>query len=213
LSEWDAFLRLLAATASGALVGFERELHDKPAGFRTNILICVGACLFTLLSILMVGDQFSDRTRVAAQIVTGVGFLGAGAIVQFKGNVLGLTTAATIWVVASIGMAYGAGEVALGTIVTLLVTAVLFGLSYAEQSIATWRTTAKFKLRVQPSLSAADELRQKIEASGVQMRGWMITKFEQGFTVRISISGPRRELEKLQAQLIADPRVLSLRRV
>ena len=91
---WSYVLRLLAAIAAGAVIGFERELHDKPAGFRTNILICLGAALFTVMSVAMVGEAYSDRLRIAAGVVTGVGFLGAGAIVHFKGNVLGLTTAA-----------------------------------------------------------------------------------------------------------------------
>lgn len=105
--------RLLLALALGAAVGLERELSGKPAGLRTNILICVGAALFTELS-LVVAHEFAghgliraDPGRVAAQIVSGIGFIGAGTILVSRGNVLGLTTAATLWVVAAVGMAVG----------------------------------------------------------------------------------------------------------
>ena len=138
-------LRLLAAIVAGAVVGFEREMHDKPAGFRTNILICFGAALFTVMSMHFGEATGADGSRIAAQIVTGVGFLGAGTIIHFQANVLGLTTAATIWAVASVGMAFGAGEYVIGSIATLMTAGVLLGLSYVEEQIASWRLPATFK--------------------------------------------------------------------
>ena len=103
----DVF-NILLATFLGAAIGLERELSGKSAGLRTNLLICLGAAIFTIISKRMVVGEGST-TRVAAQIVTGVGFLGAGALIQDRRGVHGLTTAATIWLVASIGMACGAG--------------------------------------------------------------------------------------------------------
>jgi len=106
----DLVSALLIAVLLGGGVGLQRELRGKSAGLRTNILICVGAALFTQMSqsmALLAGDP----TRIAAQIVTGVGFLGAGAILHSKGHVTGLTSAATIWLVAAIGMAVGAGAI------------------------------------------------------------------------------------------------------
>lgn len=211
--EWEYLLRLVAAIVAGAVIGFERELHDKPAGFRTNILICFGAALFTVMSVDMVAEQFSDQTRIAAQIVTGVGFLGAGTIVHFKGTVLGLTTAATIWAVASLGMAFGAGEYLLGCVGTILTASVLFGLAFAEDLISSWRVTTRFKIKIVPKMEVAESIRKLVDDLGLRVRNWMITKVEQGLTLRISVVGPTDQIEELQAALMADKRVESFRRV
>lgn len=123
----ELMLRLLLAAGLGAAIGIERELRRKPAGLRTNILIAVGAALFTIVSIRMNRDGGS-ADRVAAQIVTGIGFLGAGAIMRSGESVHGMTTAATIWVNAAVGMAAGAGEYTMAAVttgVTLFVLAVL----------------------------------------------------------------------------------------
>ena len=118
---------ILLAVVCGAAIGFERQLKHKPAGLRTNILICLGAAVFTIISERMAGGQDST-TRIAAQIVTGVGFLGAGAVIQDRGGIHGLTTAATIWLVASIGMACGARLYYLAVLSAVLAIVVLFGL-------------------------------------------------------------------------------------
>jgi putative Mg2+ transporter-C (MgtC) family protein len=121
----DLLTRLLLAAALGALIGFERELRRKPAGLRTNILIAVGSALFTMISIQLEGGT---PDRIAAQVVTGIGFLGAGAILRSGENVHGMTTAATIWVNAAIGMGVGAGQyitAMLATLVTLIVLVIL----------------------------------------------------------------------------------------
>jgi putative Mg2+ transporter-C (MgtC) family protein len=213
-AEWEYILRLVLAVAAGSVIGFERELHDKPAGFRTNILICFGAALFTVMSIIMVGEAYSDRTRIAAQVVTGVGFLGAGTIVHFKGNVLGLTTAATIWADASVGIAFGAGEYVLGIAGTILVAAVLFGLAYAEEMISSWRVTTRFKIKLDPSLQSAEQIKDHVRQTGVHIRSWTITHVEDDeMTLRISVTGPVDRLEQLQKELIENERVHSLKRV
>ncbi len=121
-------LSIILAIALGAAIGLEREISGKAAGLRTNILICLGAAVFTIISKQMAGPNTST-TRIAAQIVTGVGFLGAGAIIVDRGGVHGLTTAATIWLVASIGMACGAGFYSLAVISTIFAIAVLIGLA------------------------------------------------------------------------------------
>ncbi len=132
----DLLLRLSLAVVLGGAVGLERELQRKAAGLRTNILICVGAALFTELSIAM-SSASGDPARIAAQIVTGVGFLGAGTIIQARGIVTGLTTAATMWLVAAIGMAVGFGALLEATGATLLVLLVLSVLRPIERVIAT----------------------------------------------------------------------------
>lgn len=103
----DALVRLALAAILAAIVGYERETAGRPAGLRTYILVSVGACLFTLVS--MLGFPGSDPARVAAQIVTGIGFIGAGAIIQAQAGVRGVTTAAGLWAIAAVGMAAAAG--------------------------------------------------------------------------------------------------------
>ena len=123
---FDLARRLLLAAGLGAAIGLEREYRGKAAGLRTNILIALGSALFTAVSMTMAGANGSDR--IAAQVVTGVGFLGGGAILRSGRTVHGMTTAATIWVNAAIGMAAGAGQFAIATattVLTLIVLAVL----------------------------------------------------------------------------------------
>ena len=122
--ELEMVLRLLLAVALGAIIGFQRERSGKPAGLRTHVLICVGAALFTVTSIYGFGAD--DAARVAAGVVAGIGFLGAGAIIRGgEGVVAGLTTAATIWAVAGIGLAAGAGLYLVSSVTTLLILIVL----------------------------------------------------------------------------------------
>jgi putative Mg2+ transporter-C (MgtC) family protein len=127
----DLILRLLLAAGLGAAIGIERELRRKPAGLRTNILIALGSALFTTMSIeLAHGGGTPDR--VASQIVTGVGFLGAGAIMRHGPSVHGMTTAATIWVNAAVGVAVGAGEYAMASVATAITLVVLAALAPLE---------------------------------------------------------------------------------
>ncbi len=120
----EMVLRLLLAAGLGAAIGWQRERANKPAGLRTHILICLGAALFTVTGAF--GFVGGDPGRVAAGIVTGVGFLGAGAILHRQGGiVVGLTTAASIWTVAAIGMAVGAGQVLLALVATVIAMIVL----------------------------------------------------------------------------------------
>lgn len=116
--------RLVLAAVLAGLVGYEREQADKPAGFRTHILVGMGAALFTVVSIYGFG-RASDPARVAAQIVTGIGFLGAGTIFRSEGLVLGLTTAASIWAVAAIGMAVAVGMYTMAAMATAIMLLVL----------------------------------------------------------------------------------------
>lgn len=135
LSDLELIQRLLLAAALGASLGFERELRQKSAGLRTNILIAVGSALFTLMSINMASAPGSDGTRIAAQIVTGIGFLGAGAIMRTGSGVQGLTTAATVWVNAAVGVAVGGGEYHLALLATAVTLTALFVLAPIETFI------------------------------------------------------------------------------
>ena len=135
LSDGELIRRLLLAAVLGGALGFERELRQKSAGLRTNILITIGAALFTLMSYELADAAGADPSRIAAQIVTGIGFLGAGAIIRRDGDVHGLTTAATIWVNAAVGVAVGGGEYHLAFIATGVTLAALLLLQPIEKII------------------------------------------------------------------------------
>ena len=128
----NTIVRLLLASFLGGVIGLEREIKHKPAGLRTNMFICFGCAMFTILSFRF-SANIADKTRIAAQIITGIGFIGAGSIMHSKGAVSGLTTAATMFVVASIGMAVGGGEyltAIFATMVILVALSVLGSLEY-----------------------------------------------------------------------------------
>jgi len=128
-------LRCGTAALCGGLIGIERELRNKPAGFRTNILICLGASIYMSIGLLIPASEGADPTRIAAQVVTGIGFLGAGCIIQSGNDIRGLTSAATIWVVASIGIVAGAGYPVLATIAANIVLMTLVVLRAVEKKL------------------------------------------------------------------------------
>ena len=136
MSDMELCLRMVVAVVCGAVIGAEREWHGKPAGLRTNILISLGASIFTLIAMKIAGQFSSDPARMAAQVVTGIGFLGAGAIIRAEGGVHGLTTAATIWLVAAIGMCCGAGYYFLAGTSTAVTFLVLLGLAPIDSCLA-----------------------------------------------------------------------------
>ncbi|MDQ6421521.1 MgtC/SapB family protein [Paenibacillus sp. LHD-117] len=139
ISEWDIAARLALALIFGGVIGFERESSNHAAGFRTNILVCLGACLLMLLSIYGFADFVEepnvrvDPARLAAAVITGVGFLGAGTILFTGKSITGLTTAASLWVVAAIGLAVGAGFYFASTIVTIMALLTLWGFNKLEK--------------------------------------------------------------------------------
>jgi putative Mg2+ transporter-C (MgtC) family protein len=143
LTDMELARRLILAAVLGATLGLEREIRQKSAGLRTNILIAVGAAVFTLMSIEMAaGTPAADPARIAAQIVTGIGFLGAGAIMRTRVGVQGLTTAATVWVNAAVGVAVGAGQYHLALIATAVTIVVLLVIAPIE-----WAAERRFPRR------------------------------------------------------------------
>lgn len=131
--DWKIYVvRLALSVLIGGLIGIEREFEHKPAGLRTIILVCLGSTIFMLLGIEMGG---SDQARIMAGVITGIGFLGAGAIIRAKGEVYGMTTAATIWLVSGVGLALGAGYYFLATLATLSVLIVLRILGFIERKL------------------------------------------------------------------------------
>ena len=126
-------LRLTLGLVLGAIIGFEREFHRQPAGFRTHSLVALGSALFTIVSGFAFDGPGADPTRIAAQIVSGIGFIGAGTILQYRGHIRGLTTAASLWSVAAVGMAAGAGMWILAIMATVLMLIVLSILDRVER--------------------------------------------------------------------------------
>ena len=152
----ENLIKVGLAVVVGGIVGAEREFRDKAAGFRTLILITVGSTLFTIFSMTM--DEGFTRTRIAANIVTGIGFLGAGAIVREQGRVGGLTTAATIWLTAALGMGIGAGQLTFVLVTTLAILIVLFVFPQLEFWIDGIRESRTY------SIAIATENMKKLEA-------------------------------------------------
>ena len=155
--EWIDALSIVFALVFGATLGVEREISGKPAGIRTNALICVGAAIFSIVSLRMAGDTGDSSTRIVAQIVTGVGFLGAGSIIQDRAGVHGLTTAATIWLAAGIGMACGARFHLLAFISTVITIAILLGLTPISRIVAGKRKTGKMKKHIKEAEESAQQ--------------------------------------------------------
>lgn len=151
-------IRVLSSVLLGFAIGLEREMTNKYAGLRTNILVCLGACLFTVISIYgfpevsVTGDELGtrDTARVAAQVVTGIGFIGGGTVLRHGATVFGLTTAATLWVSASIGMACGAGMYGLAITATVLSILVLVSVRLFEKNvlISSTKNTRRLKMSI-----------------------------------------------------------------
>lgn len=193
----------LLAVLYGGAVGLEREIHGKAAGLRTNILICVGSTLFTQLGItLSTGPNGGDPSRIAAQIVTGVGFLGAGTILQSRGHITGLTSAATIWVVAAIGVALGAGAWLEASGVTVILLGVLGGLGWVEQYVKTRSQVTKLsvELRGEDAIEAVESV---IADTGLQLLETLIESTPDGTRIaHVSVRGPQRLQDRLRLRLL-----------
>lgn len=164
--------RLVVAAALGGAIGAERELNDQAAGLRTHMLLTIGACLFTLISAYGFGGGIgTDPSRLAAQIVTGIGFLGGGAIVRHGLTVKGLTTAASIWATASVGVAVGAGDYVLGVGGAALVVGTLFGLRRVSATLQRWGVSREeYVLATRPGLDV-QRIVEALRGERVDLRG------------------------------------------
>jgi putative Mg2+ transporter-C (MgtC) family protein len=203
----DLLLQLVLATILGGMIGIEREIKGKPAGLRTNVLICIGAATFTHLSVSL---GHGDPGRIAAQVLTGVGFIGAGTIMHTRGAVTGLTSAATIWVVSAIGMALGMGLYyeAVGT--TALVMAVLLGLSRAEVALGRFSGSSRFTIHAKPEPSPVEELRTLVVRSGLDVMRCDVRRENVDLVVEMEVRGPRRRHEEALNAIVHHPGVRSI---
>ncbi|HSG27238.1 MAG TPA: MgtC/SapB family protein [Candidatus Krumholzibacterium sp.] len=162
-------MRLLTALLIGGLVGLEREFHGKPAGLRTNILMCVGSCLVMIISLEVARNSpsVSDPGRIAAQVVTGVGFLCAGTIMRSRFTVSGLTTAATIWVLSALGLAIGAGYLMVALVGAFLITLTLIGIRYVEAALGRHHSTHLIKVAMDPREGIVARVMESVSSLGI----------------------------------------------
>ena len=201
---WDEVtIRLVLAALLGGAIGLERELREREAGLRTHLLVSVGAAVFTLVSAYGFADfRYGlqtgitlDPTRIAAQIVTGIGFLGAGAIIRQGLSVRGLTTAATLWVVAAIGMAAGAGYYSVAVIGTGIVLFSLYPLrQLAYRAVVRMRPEeGRLVVTLQPGASAAPVL-EELERAGARIDSLQIDESQSERVVVAEIKSPGKRL-------------------
>ena len=202
LGEWEVLLRLLVAAGLGGAIGLERELRDREAGFRTHLLVSVGAAVFTLVSAYGFADfRYGvrtgitlDPTRIAAQIVTGIGFLGAGAIIRQGLSIRGLTTAATLWIVAAIGMAAAAGYYSAAIFSTLIVLVSLWPLRLvAHRALVRFRPEEGRLLVHLPARASVIPLLAEFERVGVRVDSIEIEDSETVRTVVAVLHHAERE--------------------
>jgi putative Mg2+ transporter-C (MgtC) family protein len=203
-------LSLLTALALGAAIGLERELSDKAAGLRTNILICLGSCLFELLSRQLALDSHADPTRITSYIVSGIGFLGAGAIMREGEHVTGLTTAATIWVVAAIGVAAGARLYELALLVTGLTLIVQAVFPQLDAWIDELRQRHTFRITSDLDEAGLEEIKSLFRHSRVTVLRRKLMKKAGLYHSEWYVSGPRLEHKSLCKKLHENEHVREL---
>jgi putative Mg2+ transporter-C (MgtC) family protein len=221
LSWEEALLRLALAAAFGGAVWLEREFREREAGFRTHMLVSVGSALFTIASaygfrdFLLHGGSFvkTDPTRIAAQIVTGIGFLGAGAIIRHGLSIRGLTTAATLWVVAAIGLTTGAGYYSAAAITTLLVLVSLWPLRILTHRVMTRFRPETDRLVAQlPAGESPGPLIAALEQQGAALRTLEIGHEADRRTVLLDVTlPPRSDAPAIVARLSELENVLEIR--
>jgi putative Mg2+ transporter-C (MgtC) family protein len=196
-------VRLTLAAVLGGIIGLERELKRKPAGLRTNIFICFGSAMFTILSTELAKEfGIGDHTRIAAQIIPGIGFIGAGSILHDKGGVSGLTTAATIFVVASVGMAAGGGLYVTAIFATMLIYLALHLLGILERQLNLKPLTMNYTII---SEKTADDLVAKVisnmEDQGKEMQAMHLSRSGEKEKLVFRVDGTRHEHKLLMDQL------------
>lgn len=213
MKEWEILTRVLVAALAGGLVGLERERGDRPAGLKTYLLVAMGACLFTVLSLLAFPR---DPARVAAQVVVGIGFLGAGVIVVYGGtHIVGITTAATMWATAALGMAAGLGYYLTVTYVTGIILAVLVFLPWVEQRAV--ERIRKRRLYFNINAGPEKEILQRVrrifqdKKCHTSILRYGVSEHDEVCSILFMVTvSPRTDLEELVRELQSLPGVVSV---
>ena len=199
--------RLLTACLLGGMIGLQREISRKAAGVRTNLLICMGAAFFTLLSAVLSGDANPDKGRVASNIVQGIGFLGAGLILHNRSRVSGLTSAASVWVVASIGMACGAGLYATAVLAALVVIVALQLVGILERNGNLKGYPLMYEARGRDQTLMLTSILNAMDKAGERLSN--VERDTIGDLQRVSfgLTATKKQHEKLRVQLRAQPTI------
>jgi len=201
----DILIRLLLAALAGGVIGAEREYRNKSAGFRTLILISLGSCLFTVASMLI---EENSKDRIASNIVTGIGFVGAGVIFKSETGVKGLTTAATVWMTAAIGMAIGGGMYIAAGLAALLVMVVLNVLSYVGKWLERRKVSIIYKITFQNDLAAAKDYELFMHRTGLSFVRPSMSKNCDEMIFQYYIQGGEKKHDLLVNKLINDLKVV-----
>jgi putative Mg2+ transporter-C (MgtC) family protein len=197
----SAIVRLIVAALLGGIIGLERELHRKPAGLRTNMFICFGAAMFTILSDQLAQQHPGDHTRIAAQIIPGIGFIGAGSILHSRGSVTGLTTAATLFVVASVGMAAGGGLYLTAVFATGLILVALAFLGNAERRFALKSEALYYETAGEALEQIIAELNRILESEKLRMQDVHVAGAPGHYRIIFSVDASRQEHQELKLLL------------
>ena len=208
----DAIIRLTVSFFLGAIVGFERQYHEKPAGFSTNTLICMGSTVFAMVSLISAQYYGGDPARIAAQIVTGVGFLGAGSIIREGNKISGLTTAAGIWVVAAIGMATGYGEFAIAGFAVVLV---LLLQVYRRKVLGVFESVKTFEyitIKCEPDLQIVTKIEDIIKAEGVTVVKSQFYKADGKLVIKLVTDMSEKTFKIIFKKLLSFKEIISLDR-
>jgi putative Mg2+ transporter-C (MgtC) family protein len=195
-----AVARLALAAVLGGLIGLERQLKRRAAGLRTIMFLCVGAALFTLLSKYLAGDV-GDQTRIASQIIPGIGFIGAGSILHNRGLTTGLTTAATLFVVASVGMAAGGGLYLTAVFATGVVLLVLFTLGRVEQTFNLKLMLVSYEVTGREETEIVREVNQILEPEHRVMENTVVAVTHDHTRVQFTVEGTNVEQQGLLGRL------------
>jgi len=221
-SNWHLLMyfgvKALLAIACGGIVGLERELKNKPAGLKTNILICLGSAIFTTTSVLIsnangAGGFAGDPSRVAAQIVSGIGFLGGGVIIQARGGVVGLTTAATIWVVSALGVTIGLGYHNISLFLAAMVILILVCVSWFEDRVLGRSLTFQTEIIVKdPEGEARTAINALLASNDLVLESFDIEERANGQEIMmIRYTGHRADQKKFNLSLWSTPGVKEIR--
>jgi putative Mg2+ transporter-C (MgtC) family protein len=197
----SSLARLVLAAVLGGVIGLERELRHRPAGLRTNMFICFGAALFTILSDALAVEHLGDHTRISAQIIPGIGFIGAGSILHSRGLTTGLTTAATLFVVASIGMATGGGLYLTAIFATGLVIAALFSLGHLELTFNLKTLLCSYEVTGGTVEQITQEVNRILERRHRMMQNVLSGTTSEHVRLQFDVSGCNREQKELLAEL------------
>jgi putative Mg2+ transporter-C (MgtC) family protein len=196
-----SMLRLVLAAVLGGIIGLERELRHQPAGLRTNMFICFGAALFTILSDALAVKYLGDHTRITAQIIPGIGFIGAGSILHTRGLTTGLTTASTLFVVASVGMATGGGLYLTALFATGIILVALFSLGHLELTFNLKTLLTSYEVTGASIEEVTQEVNRILERSHRMMQNVESASTSQHVRLQFDVSGSSREQRELLRDL------------